>query len=73
MKKLITIILFTTLLSSCSDEDSTTSRAVLSNKIKNNQIYTIDPFNHIVFEDTSIYHYRTDRFSSEIRYIYKIK
>lgn len=73
MKKL-TIILFTTMfLSSCSDQDTSNSRAVLSNKIKNNQIYSLDPFNHIVFEDSSVYHYRTSRFSSEIRYIYKIK
>ena len=73
MKKLTIILFITIFLSSCSDQDTSNSRAVLSNKIKNNQIYSLDPFNHIVFEDSSVYHYGTSRFSSEIMYIYKTK
>lgn len=73
MKYILVTIITTLFLSSCSDQDTSNSRAVLANKIKNNQIYSLDPFNHIVFEDSSVYHYETSRFSSEIRYIYKIK
>lgn len=72
MKKLL-IICCIFVVSSCSDNDTSTSRAVLSKTIMNNNIYSIDPFNHIVWDSTGIYHYYTSRYCSNILYKFKIK
>lgn len=72
MKKLIFISLIGLILTSCSD-DVTTSKANLASKIGNNNIYSVDPFNHIVFKGDSVYHYRTSRYAANIYYIYKIE
>lgn len=72
MKKLITIILICLILGACNDTDTSESNANLTKILNNNDIYSIDPFNHIVFSDTSVYYYRTLR-GGTVRYFYKIK
>ena len=72
MKRIITIIGICSILGACSDSDVTESNAKLSEKLNNNDIYSVNPYDHIVFSDTSVYYYRTGRFG-DVRYFYKIK
>jgi hypothetical protein len=71
--KLTILLIISLLLSSCGDEDVAQSKAILSEKVGTNDIYSINPFNHIVFKDSGIYHYITSRWSEQIHYKYKIK
>lgn len=69
MKNLI-LILFTLLIVSCSSVNE--SKANLSKTLNTNNIYSIDKYEHIVYSDTSIYHYRTTE-KGTIKYKFQIK
>jgi len=55
MKQILTILITILLFSSCGDAGTKTCIMKLQNS--NNTVYSVDAFNYIVIEDSSIYHY----------------
>ncbi|HMT01944.1 MAG TPA: hypothetical protein PKD00_01310 [Burkholderiales bacterium] len=70
MKKLLILTVLLLTIISCYDVSE--SRAKLSSEIGTNNIYSIDKTNHIVYSDTSVYHYKTTE-SGKVIYMFKIK
>ena len=74
MKKYIITIFSVMMLGSCDQQsrDTQTSHYHLQEKLGTNNIYDINCYDHIVFSDTSIYYYKTERWG-KIEYKNRIK
>lgn len=70
MKKLIIFIILLISIVSCNSVNE--SKANLSKTLNTNNIYSIDQYEHVVYSDTSIYHYRTTK-KGTIKYKFQIK
>jgi hypothetical protein len=67
MNKFLTLLGITVLLSSC---DEGTKDCIGKLQFNDNTVYSVDAFNYIVIEDSTVYHYVAEsRYCADDKYI----